>query len=253
MFGVGLVSVSFRPLSPAEIVSLCTENGLSYIEWGSDVHAPHDNLERLKEIADLQAANNIRCSSYGTYFKLGETPIQELPRYISAAKILGTQVLRIWCGNKDYELLTDTQRAVILDEAKTAARIAEESGVTLCMECHNNTFTNCLDGALTLMKKVDSPAFRMFWQPNQYRSDEENLEYAEAIAKYTVNVHVFEWKGQNRYSLENGIELWKKYLSYFKGDEILLLEFMPDDSPLSLPREVKALKEIVASLSTSQQ
>lgn len=251
MFGIGLVSVSFRPLSPAEIISLCKDSGLSYIEWGSDVHAPNDDPQRLKEIADLQAASNIRCASYGTYFKLGETPITELPHYISAAKILGTNVLRIWCGNRDYELLTDVERTEILNEAKAAARIAEESGVILCMECHNNTFTSCLEGALTLMEAVDSPAFRMFWQPNQYRSDEENLMYAEAISKYTVNLHVFEWKSQNRYPLESGIELWKKYLSFFKGNEILLLEFMPDDSPLSLLEEAKSLKKIISSTSVS--
>lgn len=40
MFETGLVSVSFRALEPAAIIELCRKNGIGFIEWGSDVHAP---------------------------------------------------------------------------------------------------------------------------------------------------------------------------------------------------------------------
>ncbi len=241
---LGLVSISFRSLSPREIVSLCRDCGLSVIEWGSDVHAPYDNAERLAEIVRLQEESGISCSSYGTYFRLGVTPLEELPSYIAAAKTLGTRVLRIWGGKKNYETLSVEEREIFLDEAKRAAEIADRAGVTLAFECHNNTFTNCIEGALTLMRTVDSPSLRMYWQPNQHRTADINCAYAEAIAPYVVNLHVFEWKGKNRYPLRDGVALWREYLSYFKGDENLLLEFMPDDDPRSLPAEVNALKEI---------
>ena len=243
---LGLVSISFRSLSPSELISLCRENGLSCIEWGSDVHAPYDDPDRLSEIVELQKESGIICSSYGTYFRLGVTSLEELPRYIEAAKALGTRVLRIWGGNKNYEDLTDEERSALLAEAKKAAKIAEKAGVTLAFECHNKTFTNRLEGALTLMKEVSSPSLRMYWQPNQHRSEAENLAYAEAISEYTVNLHVFQWKGKSRFSLHDGVDEWKRYLSCFKGSEHLLLEFMPDDNPLSLPEEVKALKKIAS-------
>ncbi len=36
----GLVSVTFRQLSPEEIVRVAREAGLTVIEWGGDVHVP---------------------------------------------------------------------------------------------------------------------------------------------------------------------------------------------------------------------
>ena len=77
-YNLGIVSVSFRKLAPKEILEGARASGLSYIEWGSDVHAPCGDLEKLHEIASLQKEYGIECSSYGTYFRLGETPIEEL-------------------------------------------------------------------------------------------------------------------------------------------------------------------------------
>ena len=99
-YRLGLVSVSFRQHTPKEIAAAVKDAGLSYIEWGSDIHAPKDDEARLLEIAALDEEYGLICSSYGTYFTLGETPIEELSQYISAAKTLKTNVLRLWCGSK---------------------------------------------------------------------------------------------------------------------------------------------------------
>ena len=245
MFQAGLVSISFRTLSPEEIVALCREAGLAAIEWGSDVHAPYNDIEKLNRIVALQKESGIACSSYGTYFKLGVHDTAELHGYIAAAKLLGTDILRLWCGDKNYEDLDADGRAHLLNEAKKAAAIAEEAGVTLCMECHNNTFTNCLEGALVLMREVNSPAFRMYWQPNQFRTDEVNFEYARRIAPYTKHVHVFQWREKDKFPLADGVALWEKYLSYFDGSQSLLLEFMPDNKPESLKTEAEALHRLI--------
>ena len=244
MFDLGLVSVSFRSLEPKQIAELCRKNGLEYIEWGSDIHAPCTDSARIGEIIDLQADYGIKCSSYGTYFRIGTNEASELYSYIDAAKKLGTDILRLWCGDKNYTDMTPDERDYIIAESKKAAKIAEECGVTLCMERHNKTFTNCLEGALELMKSADSPNFQMYWQPNQFRTLEENLEYAVKIAKYVKVIHVFNWEGKNKYPLCDAIEIWQKYLSFFDGSQKLLLEFMPDGKPESLGAETAALKEI---------
>ena len=109
-YDLGLVSVSFRKNSPEEILNAASAAGLSFIEWGSDVHAPCHDTERLKEIAALQKEYGIVCSSYGTYFRLGETRIEELETYIQAAKILGTDLLRLWCGVKSGKDMTKEER-----------------------------------------------------------------------------------------------------------------------------------------------
>jgi hypothetical protein len=101
--------------------------GLSCIEWGSDVHAPCQDIRRLHEIATLQKEYGIFCSSYGTYFRLGETPIGDLEKYISAAKILDTDILRLWCGTKSGAQMTETERMTLLAQCKEAAHFGGSS------------------------------------------------------------------------------------------------------------------------------
>lgn len=241
---LGLVSVSFRSLSVEEIIEAVKKAGLSCIEWGSDVHAPCGDLENLKKIARLQAEAGIHCCSYGTYFRLGVHKTEELLPYIEAAKILGTDILRLWCGNKGSEEYSNEELESLYEECRAAAKLAEEHQVTLCMECHNHTLTDWKEPALALMKAVDSPAFRMYWQPNQWRTEEENLAYAGLLAEYTDHIHVFNWKESERYLLKDAIGLWQQYLEKIPGERTLLLEFMPDDKVESLECEAEALRKI---------
>lgn len=244
MYRLGLCSVSFRKSNPGEIMNAVRTAGLSYIEWGSDVHAKKEDLQMLARIASAQISMGISCSSYGTYFRLGETPVLELEAYIGAAGVLGTNVIRVWCGNKNSQDYSESEKEALFAECKAAARIAEKYGAVLCMECHGGTYTNECDAALSLMTAVDSPAFRMYWQPNQYKTVEENLEYAKKIREYVENVHVFNWSGKEKYPLSDAVDTWKRYLNALGGNKTLLLEFMPDGSLESLKREAEALKEI---------
>ena len=242
---LGLVSISFRDRDPETILQAMQQARLSYVEWGSDVHAPCWDVERLREIAALQKQYGISCSSYGTYFRLGETPIEELGDYIAAAKILDTDILRLWCGTKSGADMTEAERNILLEECRAAAKIAEEIGVMLCMECHKRTLTERCEDTLLLMRAIDSPHFRMYWQPFQWQSVKENLAYAEAISPFAEHLHVFQWKGKERFSLNEGIEEWKSYLKNFSTPRTLLLEFMPDDRIETLPTEAQALKIII--------
>lgn len=241
---LGLVSVSFRTLTPERIIKEIKKAGLSCIEWGSDIHAPCNDLGRLREIAELQKESGIFCCSYGTYFRLGSDNTDELINYINAAKILGTDILRLWCGNKATDEYTIEDETALFDECRKAAAIAQKHGVTLCMECHNGTYTHYKEGAIKLMKEINSPALRMYWQPNQFVTEEENKKYARLLSSFTKNIHVFNWTKKERFPLCEAEALWKAYLSYFNGSQTLLLEFMPDDSIDSLIAEAEALKMI---------
>ncbi len=245
MYKCGLVSISFRGNTIAEIIAAAKNAGLSCIEWGSDVHAPFDDLNKLTEIAQLQKKAGLYCCSYGTYFRLGETDISLLQKYIDAAKILGTDILRLWCGNKSSLDYTDAEEELLFTQCRKASEIAEKNGVTLCMECHNGTYTDRKEGAIKLMKAVNSPAFRMYWQPNQFVSDEENKQYARLLAPFTKHIHAFNWTAKERFPLSEAADLWKEYLSYFQGENTLLLEFMPDDNINSLNTEAESLKRLI--------
>lgn len=244
MNNTGLVSISFRSLTPEEVISATANAGLKVIEWGSDVHAPRNQTERLEEIVQLQKKYGIDCCSYGTYFYLGRDPVDQIPEYINAAKILGTTTLRLWCGTKSPQDYTQEEKEALFAECRAAAKIAEENGATLCMECHIRTFTETKESALELLHAVNSPAFRMYWQPNQYRSIEENIEYAKALKDYIDHIHVFQWKKTDKYPLAEGIDEWKSYLKEIPGEHMMLLEFMPDNNVESLSVEAQALFEL---------
>ncbi len=241
---IGLVSVSFRKLSPEQILAAAAKAGLETIEWGSDVHAPRDNAANLAELVRLQQSYGIQVSSYGTYFYLGRDSLTQLPEYIAAAKMLGTDVLRLWCGVKSPWEYTVDEAEELIAQCRAAAQIAEQAGVKLCMECHMRSFTETKESALALMETVASPAFRMYWQPNQNRTVRENLEYIQALKPYIDHIHVFQWKGSNKYPLAQGFDEWKAYLAALPKDRTLLLEFMPDNDIESLPAEAKTLGEL---------
>ena len=121
-YRLGVVSVSFRDRTPEEVLKAAKGAGLDCVEWGSDVHAPCRDYERLCEISGLQEKYGLICSSYGTYFRLGQTPIEELTDYIRAARILGTDILRLWCGAKSGADTTQKEREELLEQRRRAER-----------------------------------------------------------------------------------------------------------------------------------
>ena len=244
-YTLGLVSVSFRKHTPEEILEAAAAAGLTCIEWGSDVHAPCRHTERLREIAVLQKARGITCSSYGTYFRLGHTPLSELPDYIAAAGILGTDTLRLWGGDRSRDQMTDGEWDAFVATCREAAAMAEAAGVTLCLECHMRSVTERPEDAVALMEAVDSPRFRMYWQPFQWLDTAGSLAVAAAVAPYTQHVHVFNWAGNQKYPLADGAEAWQAYLRLLPPPRVLLLEFMPDDRIETLPQEASALRQII--------
>lgn len=241
MFSSGIVSISFRSHSPSEILSAAAACGLTRIEWGSDVHAPKDDPIRLQQLA----AAPLPCCSYGTYFRLGITPLEELPAYILAAKKLGTNRLRVWAGRRNASQYSVEERLDFLNQCGAAAAIAEAHGAILCLECHRRSYTETKEGALELMEHVASPHFRMYWQPNPDISIEENLAYIRLLRDYITHVHVFHWIDDRRLPLREGLDVWRLYLQALGGGHVLLLEFMPDDRLESLSEEAAALHELI--------
>ncbi len=234
-FKTGLCSISFRDRSVSDIVEAVNKASLDAVEWGSDVHAP----------VGSKGIDGVKCSSYGTYFKLGVTPITELESYIETAKDLGTDILRLWCGDRGSAEQSD--KTLLFDACREAAAIAERHGVTLCMECHQGTYTDTVESTLELMRAVDSDSFRMYWQPNQYRTVEENIASARLISPYVKNVHVFNWAGVEKYPLGEAVDTWRRYLEFFESGT-LLLEFMPDGRLESLEGEADALFKILEGI-----
>ena len=114
-----------------------------------------------------------------------------------------------------------------------------------CDGIYFQSFTERPEDALTLMRAVDSPHFRIYWQPFQTRTVEQNLAYLRALAPYVTHLHVFQWKGADRFPLADGIAEWQAYLALLDTPHTLLLEFMPDDRLETLAREADALRQMI--------
>ena len=231
-FNLGLCSVSFRENTPSQIIEEMKKTPLTHIEWGSDVHLP---------VGRIIDTGTIKVSSYGTYFRLGESSLSELSEYISTAKAVGTNVLRLWCGGKNSADYSD--KKALFDECRRASELAEKENVILCMECHSGTFTDTPESSLELMREVSSDNFRMYWQPNQYKTFEQNLRSAVMLSPYVENLHVFNWEGDRRLPLIKALDIWKRYLECFEKGT-LLLEFMPCGALSELEGEAEALLKI---------
>ncbi len=250
MFESGLVSVSFRRLSPEEIIEQTAGAGLSCIEWGGDVHLPPGNIRLAQQIAEQTHTAGLRVSSYGSYFRIGVTPIEQFPDVLASASALGAKLVRVWAYDRYLDQWGGTVWDSLVESARTIAEMAAKVGIKVCLECHNHTLTEDYHGALRFLQAVDHPALRMYWQPNEHRSHAYNLEAARALAPYTECIHIFHWDAQGHYPLANGAREWEAYLSVFRKQSPkkslpLLLEFMPDNKVESLPAEAKTLQRLI--------
>lgn len=250
MFYTGLVSISFRNLSTFDILKKLKENDIKHIEWGSDIHAPSTDIEYLETLRRNDEEHGIVSCSYGSYFRIGKDDVKDFPYIIAAAKTLKADCIRVWCGNRNYEEYDSIEKRYILNDAKEIARLASLNRIEVCLECHPKTFTNSLEGAKQVMSCSDNTFFKMYWQPNQFVSFFENIEYIKGIKELVKNVHVFNWKEKERFSLDKSTKEWIEYLSIIKDNNNhgLLLEFMPNDDINELKHEHDTLKQIIEKI-----
>lgn len=250
MFRTGLVSISFRKNTAEEIVAAVRSCGLRSIEWGSDVHVPPDEKQKALEVRAMMQANGLQTAAYGSYYRLGEStdPEKDFSPYLRTAQWLDAPVIRIWAGRQGSSELDEAALDRLTGEARRLAHMAEESGVRLSLECHPNTLTDDAEASLRFLRAVDSPFLTMYWQPNQNRSPEYNLQAAKLLAPFTTNLHVFSWEMDHgellRFPLRHHSDRWQQYLQIFGGgDHALLLEFMHDDRIETLPETAATLLE----------
>ena len=237
----GLVSVSFRHLTPSEILKLCTASGLHAIEWGGDVHVPAGNLQTAKDVAHLSEDSGIRIASYGSYFYLGQSN-DTFYRNLETALELGAPILRFWAGSKSSEDCTAKERAQLLSQLQFIREEAEKTGVVIAPEFHMNTLTDSIASLSDLLAEI--PELRFYWQPRWDWSEDERLNSLKLQGERNICIHVFSWEIHNgneiRLPLTAGKKMWKRVFSE-KKTGYALLEFVQNDDPNILYRDAKTL------------
>lgn len=250
MIHTGLVSISFRKYTAEEIVAAMRRCGLTEVEWGSDVHVPVGDTERARQVRLLTEENGLHVAAYGSYYYLCSG--EDFHPYLENARILNTNVIRVWGGKKGSAELTGEDWYALVADARRIAKMAAPYGITITLECHNNSVTDTADSAKRFLDAVQEPNLKMYWQPNQKYSHEVNVEAAKLLSSDTVNIHVFAWElcGDEllRYPLTAHADRWQEYFRIFREDgtdHTAMLEFMPDDRIESLAEEAAALDHLI--------
>ena len=237
----GIVSISFRDRSPEQILTAASEAGLDAVEWGGDVHVPHGDLEAARLVRELSAAFDTEIAEYGSYYAIGKSDPSLFEDILNTARDLGTNVIRVWAHQgKPSDSFDEEEYQACVADAKRICAMAGD--ITVALECHPNTLTDEYHTELKFVRDVGCDNLKTFWQPNQHRPVDYNLDSIRALLPYIVSVHVYSWKRKERLPLAALESDWLQYIELLSAKDLnYMLEFMHDGN-------IETLKETAATL-----
>ena len=250
MIRSGLVSITFRDLSPAEVIELVVQAGLEGIEWGGDIHVPHGDLERADEVGRMTEDAGLTVASYGSYYRVGVSEAGGLrfEEVLATAVALDAPTIRVWAGDRGSGEVNPGYRATVVRESRRIADLVKAAGLSVSFEYHSNTLTDTSASAVTLLEEINRDNVQTYWQPPVGASVDCCLEGLGRILRYLSNVHVFHWvrktDGIDRRPLSEGREVWARYLkaiSKTNRDHYAMMEFVRGDSPESFLKDARTL------------
>lgn len=254
----GLVSITFRALPPREIVKLIAECQLRSVEWGGDVHVPHGDVVRAKEVKQLSDDAGVAISAYGSYYRVagaaGKTP--SFDAVLDCAMALGAPIIRVWAGNVSSIKADEAHRATVAADLRHIATLAGKHGVRIGLEYHDGTLTDTPESTGVLLAAVPESNVFTYWQPRHGLSVEQNLAEIALLRPRLANVHVFHWwpTPATRLPLADGRNRWCEYLPALAPTPTtteprhVSLEFVKGDDPQQLRDDAKSLLELLQSV-----
>lgn len=246
----GLVSVTFRQLSPERILGLCVKTGLKTIEWGGDIHVPPGDAAVASRVGEMTRASGLSVAAYGSYYRLASAEGPGFGDVLASAVALGAPAIRVWAGRKGSADTDKPVRLAVADDALRCADLAGAKGIALCYEFHDGTLTDTTESAVELLAETDHPFIRTLWQPPHRKTLEECLASLRALMPRLHHIHVFHWwpDPAHRCALDEGRTRWEAYVAELKTsskDADLLLEFVRDNEPSALEEDARTLRDIL--------
>jgi sugar phosphate isomerase/epimerase len=215
----GLVSVTFRGRSPAEVLGLAQRARLTGIEWGGDVHVPHGNLAQAREVRGMTAEAGLRVCSYGSYYRVGHgTDPGAFEDVLATALELGAPLVRVWAGRLGSAEADEGHWARVIEDAQRMGNLAAQAGICTAFEFHGHSLTDTPPWARRLLEAVNHPAVKCYWQPPLGAAHAANLAGLELIRPWLSCLHVFQWEvshdgpAAERRPLAEGQERWPEVL-----------------------------------------
>ncbi|MCC6580733.1 MAG: TIM barrel protein, partial [Phycisphaeraceae bacterium] len=162
----GLVSITFRKLTPREIIDLVVGAGLRGIEWGGDIHVPHGDTARAADVGRLTREAGLTVAAYGSYYKVGRSEAAGLSfaRVPASAVALGAPLIRVWAGDRGPADTDASAREAITADARRIAVMAQGAGLPIAFEFHGGSLTETAESAAQLVRDVGLPNVSTLWQ-----------------------------------------------------------------------------------------
>ncbi len=185
---IGFTSTSFRQIRKLDtIVDIASQAKVDCIEWGGDIHVKDITSAKLaKKLCDEAG---IKICSYGSYYCVGSKKTEEWQTICEIAKTMGASAVRVWLGKNDSELTDADMYNSLVEDAKNICEVAVKYNLTVCPECHDNTYNNNTDAFLKICKDIDRDNFKTYFQ-SRYRRKEYDLDRIERTTPYLESVHI---------------------------------------------------------------
>lgn len=246
----GLVSVTFRQLSAEEIVALVTRAGLRSVEWGGDVHVPHGEVGRAREVRAMSEGAGLVCCSYGSYYRLAHAdPVNPaFERVLETAVALGVPVIRVWAGTVGSGEASVEHRGRVAEDARRVCELAREAGVRVALEYHSRTLTDTNESAQLLLREVGHPNLELLWQPTPGMDLVSRMAGLKLALPYLANLHVYHYAGGAYAPLGEIAGEWERYFAAARTtrrEHHCLLEFVRDDSPEAFVEDAAVLLQLL--------
>ncbi|MFA6239332.1 MAG: TIM barrel protein [Candidatus Hydrogenedentales bacterium] len=253
MLSIGLVSVTFRTAAPADVIRFAVQAEVSGIEWSGDTHVPEGDVEKAQKVGQSTRDAGLQVVSYGSYYRVGcsTTNAVSFDKVLDTAQALGAPNVRVFAGNTASRNARDHVLGGVIADAQRCADLANARGISLAFEFQANTMNDTAESSTLLHEKVDRANVFTYWQPDGLLLPADRLAGLKHVRDWLLHVHVFHWMDGKRWPLEEGEYEWERYvmaLASKRRHNMMLMEFVQDDLPANLTRDVKFLKGIISKI-----
>lgn len=238
----GLLSVTFRSLSPDEIIREVASAGLKGIEWGGDQHVPPGDIRNAEQIGRRTRDAGLEVSAYGSYYAFQDllpgspNTTDDSQAVLDTAEALGTTMIRIWPGKVGSLEASPQWFDAVVAKTRSMADEAAPRGLHLGFEFHNNSLTDTAEGTLRLLEAINRDNVSTFWQTNRggdFANEKASIELlGDRITQLHCH-HLVAGQMPPYALLSDGWEEWKVFLETlrnFGGEHWISIEFVKDGS-----------------------
>jgi sugar phosphate isomerase/epimerase len=249
----GLVSISFRNLSPDELLKEAASAGLKGIEWGGDVHVPHGEIQKAEAVKTATENAGLEVAAYGSYYRLGETEDNpDFQAVLDSAVALNAPTIRVWAGRTGSADADDGVWRNVTEDAHRISSLAEKQDIRICLEYHGGTLTDSIDAAVRLLDEVPHPNMDTLWQPPNGQTDDHCEKSLTSVLPRVSNLHVFHWGPEgfkDRRPLAEGRDRWERFFSIANSNpkpRWALMEFVKENALSQFHEDAKTLRDILS-------